>query len=64
MRTGAPPKYPFRTIEVGENFIIPAGVMEFFSARTYCYNRNQVLKPKRFFPSLNEDGSILITRSA
>jgi len=62
MRTGAPPKYPFRTMAIEENFVIPAGVMEFFSARTYCYNRSSLLKPKRFVPVPNEDGSITVTR--
>jgi hypothetical protein len=56
------PKYPFRTMELGEMFTLPAGVWEFNSAQIYCYNRNRVLAPKRFTPYLNPDGSITITR--
>jgi hypothetical protein len=55
-------RYPFRTMEIGDSFLIPSTAMEFYSAQMYCYNRNRVLAPKRFTCIQNTDQSITVTR--
>lgn len=63
MPSGRPPTYPFDSLALGESFTIPATEHRGYGrVQQYVYQRNFVLKPKRFSCLQAANGDIVVSR--